>query len=120
MWTWLFGWFWWLIETLRGAFYYTHGGLFATAQARAEQIASQGTLNHDGFRSVTWPADCPSGYYGEVIGRTTGGEGLVFDGWLTSPGHFAVLMSHVYNAIGYGLVAVGEWLYMVIHTALCW
>jgi uncharacterized protein YkwD len=121
MWTDIFGWFWWLIETLRGgAWYWSHGGLFGTAQGRAEQLAAHGALNHDGFWSVTWPADCPHGYYGEVIGRTNGGEELVFDAWLKSPPHSEVLLSQVYNAIGYGLARAGDMVYTVIHTASCW
>lgn len=120
MWTWLFGWYWWLLEQIRGLWYYTHGGLFNTAQARAEELAAQGQINHDGFPYVRWPADCPQGYYGEVVGMTNGDENLVFLNWLNSPGHYEVLMNPVYNAIGYGLTRAGEFIYMVIHTARCW
>ncbi len=120
MWTWLFGWYWWLLEQIRGSWLWDHGGLFATAQGRAEQIAAQGYLSHDGFWGTWWPADCPHGYYGEVIGLTNGDETHVFYGWLNSPGHYEVLMNPVYNAIGYGLTRVGDFIYMVIHMARCW
>lgn len=121
MWTWIFGWFWWLIEQIRGAWYWTHGGLFNTAQRRAEELAARGDLDgHAGFWSVSWPADCPHGYYGEVIGRTNGSEYDVMNLWLQSPSHYAALVNPVYNAIGYGLARAGEMLYMVVHTALCW
>lgn len=120
MFTWLFGVYWAVVEVLRGSYLWSNGGLFNTAQRRAEELATQDVLSHDGFWAVTWPADCSAGYYGEVIGKSNGGEQLIFDAWLASPGHVAVLLDSVYNAIGYGLARVGDMLYMVIHTALCW
>lgn len=118
MWTWLFGWYWWFIEQIRGSWLWSQGPLFNTAQYRAEEISRQTVLSHDGFSNALLPANCSR--MGEVIGKTTGDEMNVFNAWLQSPSHYAILVDQGYNSIGYGLAYAGGWLYMVIHTAWCW